>query len=190
MHPTRSRLPWRLLAAMLLMTAASVAFADDWPQWLGPKRDGVWREDGILAKFPAGGPKVLWRAEVGGGFSGPAVAEGRVVILDRQGEVLAKGKEAPPKAGLKGKERVVGFDAATGKQLWAYEYDCDYRINYTSGPRATAVIDAGKVYGLGAMGDVTCLDAAKGTLHWQAKLTELSKTKPPVWGYAAHPLVD
>ena len=192
MHQIDQRLPgsWRLLGALLVTTLMQSARADDWPQWLGPKRDGVWREAGILAKFPAGGPKVLWRAEIGGGFSGPAVADGRVVVMDRQGERLAKGKEAPPKGGLKGKERIVCLEAGSGKPRWTHEYDCDYRILYTSGPRTTAVIAAGKVYGLGAMGDVTCLDAATGKVHWQTKLTELCKTKPPLWGYAAHPLVD
>jgi len=180
----------QLSAATMLMTLAAAACADDWPQWLGPKRDGVWRENGIIAKFPEGGPKVLWRAEVGGGFSGPAVAAGRVVVMDRQGEKLGKGKEAPPKGGLKGKERIVCFDAASGKPLWSHAYDCDYRILYTSGPRNTVAIDAGKVYAIGAMGDVTCLDAAKGMVHWQKSLTELGKTKAPLWGYASHPLVD
>src|SRR5437868_9137209 len=94
-------------ATLCLIGLTAIARADDWPQWLGPKRDGVWREAGILTKFPEGGPKVLWRAEIGGGFSGPAVAEGRVFVMDRQGDKLAKGKEAPDKAGLKGKERIV-----------------------------------------------------------------------------------
>src|SRR5688572_10785058 len=58
--------------------------ADDWPQWLGPKRDGVWREGGLVDKFPAGGPVVRWRAEIGPGYTGPAVAGGRVYVMDRQ----------------------------------------------------------------------------------------------------------
>src|SRR5262249_7313834 len=61
-----------LLAALLLFSVAGPAGADDWPQWLGPQRDGVWRETGILEKFPKGGPKVRWRQEIGGGYAGPA----------------------------------------------------------------------------------------------------------------------
>ena len=61
----------------------SQARADDWPQWLGPKRDGVWRETGIVEKFPPGGPKVRWRYPIGEGYSGPAVANGRVFVSDR-----------------------------------------------------------------------------------------------------------
>ena len=99
------------IAVLLTLTGAAkpMAHADDWPQWLGPRRDGVWRETGLVARFPADGPKVLWRAEVGGGFTGPAVAGGRVYVMDRQGDPLAKGQEAPAKDGLKGKERVLCF---------------------------------------------------------------------------------
>src|SRR5690349_702561 len=74
-----------LACTLLIGTAAR---ADDWPQWLGPKRDGVWRETGILDKFPEGGPKVLWRAPIAAGYAGPAVAQGRVYVTDR---VLAAG---------------------------------------------------------------------------------------------------
>src|SRR5215472_15830296 len=66
--------------------------ADDWPQWLGPNRDSVWRETGILEKFPSNGPKVLWRAPIGGGYAGPSVAKGRVYVTDRQ---LAQGSANP-----------------------------------------------------------------------------------------------
>jgi outer membrane protein assembly factor BamB len=166
------------------------ARADNWPQWMGPKRDGVWRETGILVKFPAEGPKVLWRAELGGGFSGPAVVDGRVYVMDRQGETLAKGKESAGKAGLKGKERVLCFDATSGKQLWAHEYDCHYRVLYTSGPRNTPIVEGGKVYTVGAMGDVFCLEAAQGKVVWHKRLTEMCKTDPPLWGYSASPLLD
>ncbi len=159
----------RLLLVLLFVAAAfflPAAHADDWPQWQGPRRDGVWRETGILAKFPKEGPKVLWRSPIGSGFSGPAVAGGRVFVMDRQGEMVAKGKEAPPKGGLKGKERVLCYDAETGKPLWTHAYDCDYRILYTSGPRITPAVDGDRVYTIGAMGNVCCLDTAKGTVHW------------------------
>src|ERR1019366_904561 len=76
----------RATALFLGMSCAPIAaHADDWPQWLGPQRDGVWRETGILRKFPAGGPKVRWRTPVGEGYSGPSVAKGKVYITDRVG---------------------------------------------------------------------------------------------------------
>src|SRR5947199_443928 len=90
-------------ACQLLVAAAS---ADDWPQWLGPKRDGVWRETGVVDKFPAGGPKVLWRKPVGAGYTGPAVTGGKVFLMDR---VTPNGKASP-----KGSERVLCLDEKTG----------------------------------------------------------------------------
>ena len=73
--------------------------ADDWPQWLGPARDSVWRETGIVSSFPAGGPPVVWRTPISSGYSGPAVAQGRVYVLDHQ---FAKGTEKPTDAFARG----------------------------------------------------------------------------------------
>src|ERR1043165_9989864 len=102
-------------AVLVVPTAAS---ADDWPQWMGPKRDNVWRETGIVEKFPQGGPKVLWRSPVNGGYAGPAVADGKVFVTDR---VLAKGAANPKdpfytKKKVESKERVLCLDAKTGKE--------------------------------------------------------------------------
>src|SRR5207302_7916467 len=96
-----------------LLAAALPARADDWPQWAGPRRDGVWRETGIVEKFPAGGPPVKWRVPVGAGYTGPAVAGGKVYLTDRPaGEQPAPGKEASlPKGSLPGRERVLCLDA-------------------------------------------------------------------------------
>jgi outer membrane protein assembly factor BamB len=184
------RTTWRTAPLGILLLCSVAAPADDWPQWMGPKRDGIWREDGILDKFPPGGPKRLWATPIGGGFSGPAVASGRVYVMDRQGEKLPKGKEAPMKGGLAGKERVLCLDDADGKILWKHEYDCPYRVYYPSGPRTTPTVHQGKVYTLGAMGNLLCLDAEKGTVHWNKDLLQEYETKPPLWGYANHLLVD
>src|SRR5438876_9764157 len=81
----------KLLIAAFLFVVADRGRADDWPQWHGPRRDGVWRETGIVSKFPNGGPPVVWQADVGGGFAGPAVAQGRVFLMDRRGDKLPKG---------------------------------------------------------------------------------------------------
>src|SRR5271169_4292171 len=97
MHPT-FRISGTLLSGCLILAGA--ARADDWPQWLGPKRDSVWRETGIIEKFPANGPPVLWRTSVGGGYSGPVVAGGRVYLTDRQ---LAEGASNPADPFAKGK---------------------------------------------------------------------------------------
>src|SRR5437773_1365396 len=90
--------------ALALTLAATAARADDWPQWLGPQRDGVWREAGIVAKFPEGGPKVRWKTPIGEGYSGPAVANGKVYVTDR---VRAKGVKNPDNA-FDRKTRVAG----------------------------------------------------------------------------------
>src|SRR5215470_3436703 len=110
---------WRgaALAALLLLPAAR---GDDWPQWMGPRRDDDWRETGILDKFPAGGPEVLWRAKVAGGYSGPAVADGLVYVMDflTDADVRKASQPFRPKAPLAGKERVLCLDARTGKEVW------------------------------------------------------------------------
>jgi outer membrane protein assembly factor BamB len=173
------------------LLAAGVARAEDWPQWLGPERDGVWRETGIVERFPAGGPKVAWRAPVGGGYSGPAVSGGKVYVTDR---VLAPGASNPDdpfrKAATAGQERVLCLDEQTGKLLWQHAHDCVYRISYPCGPRATPVVHGGKVYTLGAMGDLHCLDANSGNVVWSTNFPRDFKAPVPVWGFAAHPLVE
>jgi outer membrane protein assembly factor BamB len=166
-------------------------FGADWPQWLGEDREGVWRETGLLERFPAGGPKILWRAPLGPGNSGPAVARGRVYVMDRQPALGGDGKPASAKTGLSpGKERVVCLAAADGRPVWEYSYDCLYSIAYRSGPRVTPLVHKGRVYTLGAMGDLYCLDAAAGRARWHKNLAKAYNTAPPLWGWAASPLVD
>src|SRR5437588_2541637 len=98
-------------AAAALLLAAAAACGDDWPQWLGPRRDSVWRETGILDRFPQGGPKVLWRASVAGGYAGPAVADGRVYVHDFLTSDNVRVDNPNGRAKLTGKERVLCFDA-------------------------------------------------------------------------------
>lgn len=121
---------WLILA---LPTAAA-----DWPQWLGPQRDGVWRETGIMESFPAGGPPLRWKTPIGSGYSGPAVAAGRVFVMDRikveadpTKAKLLNQADSPINANferrlLPGTERVVCLDESDGKILWTHEYDCPY----------------------------------------------------------------
>jgi outer membrane protein assembly factor BamB len=165
------------------------ARADDWPQWLGPRRDGVWREKGLLEQFPKGGPKVVWRVKVEGGYSGPAVAGDRVFVTDYVTSGDRTGNPAQ-RSELKGKERVLCFRARDGKFLWKHEYPCAYKISYPAGPRCTPTVHAGKVYTLGAMGDLYCLDAVKGKVLWSKDFKKKYKTTAPIWGFAGHPLVD
>jgi outer membrane protein assembly factor BamB len=167
------------------------ARADDWPQWLGPQRDAVWRETGIVEKFPADGLKYRWRVPIGGGYAGPAVAKGRVYVLDRQ---LASGASNPTnpfaRGAIPGSERVLCLNEADGKILWKHEYDCAYTVSYGSGPRCTPTVHDGKVYTLGAEGNLVCLDAEKGGVVWSRDFKKDFNLKTPLWGFAGHPLVD
>jgi outer membrane protein assembly factor BamB len=179
----------RWLAVVAFLGFAAPLFADDWPQWLGPKRDGVWRETGILAKFPADGPKVRWRMPIGAGYSGPSVADGRVYVTDRIKAAKADDPKAK-KAKLPGIERVLCFNEADGKELWKKEYAAEYRIAYASGPRCSPLVAGGKVYTLGAMGHLYCFDGKTGDIHWSKDLLKEYKVKLGQWGFAGHPLLD
>jgi len=167
----------------------AVAVADEWPQWMGPKRDNVWREEGILDKFPAGGPKVLWRAPVAGGYAGVAVAEGKVFVTDfvPGGELPGDNFERKTAAGT---ERVLCLDEATGKELWKHEIPVTYTISYPAGPRCTPTVDGDRVYTLGAEGNLLCLSVTDGRVIWAKDLKKDYDTKAALWGWAGHPLVD
>ena len=179
----------RPLAALAVAVFAPLAAADDWPQWMGPNRNGVWKEAGVLEKFPAGGPKKLWSAPVAGGYSGPAVADGKVYVFDY---LKAAGDAAnnPAKRGeLTGQERLHCLDAKDGHELWAFAYNCKYHVSYPAGPRCTPNINDGKVYILGAMGQLHCLDAATGKPVWSKDFTADYKAETPIWGFAGHPII-
>ncbi|MFI4874095.1 MAG: PQQ-binding-like beta-propeller repeat protein [Blastopirellula sp. JB062] len=180
----------RSVSLLLLLTFAAPMLAADWPQWLGPQRDSVWREEGIATKFPASGAKIKWRVPVSYGYSGPAVAEGRVFLTDfvkKSGEIT--NNPGGPDS-LSGIERVHCFDAKTGEPVWNHEYPRDYRISYGAGPRATPTVDGDKVYTLGAEGDLICFRAKDGKIIWQKQLKEEYKCEAPFWGYSAAPLID
>ena len=185
MHPIRT------LAFFLIGLSAARLHADDWPLWLGPNHDAIWRETGIIEKFPAGGPPVLWRSSIGAGYAGPSVAAGRVYIADRQ---LAPGVSNPADPFQRGKipgvERVLCLDEKDGKTLWKYEYDCPYSVSYPAGPRVAPQISGGKVYTLGAEGNLLCLDAKDGKLLWSHDFKKDCPVQTPMWGFAGHPLID
>ena len=164
-----------ILALGLLVVSVE---ADDWPQWRGPLRDGVWRETGIVQKFDRSQLDIVWRAEVGGGYSGPTVADGRVYVTDR----LTKPNQV---------ERVHCFDQKTGSKIWTHEYGCKYRnVSYETGPRASVTVDEGRAYALGTMGHLFCFDAATGDVLWKKDLEKRYKINMPIWGLSAAPLIE
>src|SRR5215210_2715975 len=137
-----------------------MARAEDWPQWLGARRDGIWREQGTPDALSEDAVKVRWRAPVAGGYAGPAVADGRVFVTDfvpapKQPKPDTTGQKPTGKVGV---ERVICLNEADGEKLWTHEYPCTYGIDYGSGPRATPTVDGDVVYTLGAEGHLFCLD--------------------------------
>jgi outer membrane protein assembly factor BamB len=178
-HMTRIAKLRRIACLLLLIPTiiSSSVRCEDWPQWGGPQRDCVWHEDGIVDVLPTSDllPR-LWSAEVGEGYSGPAVADNRVFLTDR----IADGEQ----------ERLLCFDADTGKQLWKHEYFARYTVSYPEGPRATPVVDGDRVYFLGAQGHMFCMNVHDGKTIWQKYFPDDFGTELPIWGIAASPLVD
>jgi outer membrane protein assembly factor BamB len=153
--------------------------AEDWPQWRGPNRDGVWNETGIMESFPPAGLKIAWRARVGPGYSSPVVAQGRVYVTDSQ--------VFRPKA----RERVLCFDAKTGQNLWTHSYEADYADwafdpKNPFGPRPTPIVSGSRVFTLGARGRLCCLNAPSGKVIWEKDLENKSKDS----AFTPSPLIE
>jgi outer membrane protein assembly factor BamB len=178
------------LTTAVVLSFAAGAVAEDWPQWMGTHRDGRWNEEGILREFPTGGPKFAWKVPVGLGYSGPAVADGKVFLTDylrKTGEVK---NDPGTRNVLDGQERVRCFDATSGKLVWEHAYDAPYSISYPSGPRCTPTVDGDRVYALGAEGKLTCLKAADGKVLWSKDFQKDYGVTTPIWGFSGHSLVD
>lgn len=176
MDLNRSSATLLTVSVLLVFTTADIK-ADDWPQWGGEKRDCVWHETGIVDKFATTDllPRV-WSVSVGEGYSGPAVANGRVYLTDRIAD--------------EGLERILCVDAESGKELWKHSHPVRYTVSYPAGPRTTPVIHDGLCYTIGAEGHMFCFDAADGTIRWSKEFQKDFGTKLPTWGMAASPLVD
>lgn len=178
----------KFLPALLVFCFPLMGHTADWPQYMGPQRDDVWHEEGLAVSFPEGGPKVLWEAECGGGYAGPAVAGGRVFLPDRlPAESGAPAPENP--LALPGTERLLCLDSITGKVLWEYRRNTPCLVSYPAGPRATPVVHDGLVYFLGIHGRLACLEAATGKVVWERHFEKDFQCEAPVWGFAGHPVV-
>src|SRR5262245_10621085 len=150
-----------LAGQILAESHFAVVHADDWPQWRGRNRDGDWRETGIVDSIPAAGLPIRWRARVLNGWSGPAVASGRVYVTDHN-------YKSDPEV-----ERVVCISENTGELLWLFEYPCPYGdMEYGNGPRATPTVHDKMVYTLGTKGHLVCLNAESGELVWKKDLAQ------------------
>ncbi len=165
-----------LLASMPLLLLAAAAAAQDWPQLLGPDRTGVYRGPALAETWGAQGPRVVWRKRVGQGFSGPVVAQGRVILFHRVGN----------------EEVVEALDPQTGATTWRYGYPTAYRddFGFDEGPRAVPVVAAGSVYTFGAEGQLHAIDLAKGTRVWSVDAMRLFNVRKGFFGAAGSPLVE
>ncbi|MDZ4289655.1 MAG: PQQ-binding-like beta-propeller repeat protein [Prosthecobacter sp.] len=154
-----------LTLSVVSWTAPSPLHAEDWPQWRGMNRDGIWNETGLLSTLPATGLPILWRAPIGPGWSSPVIVSGRVYVTD----VEVKMPESF--------ERARCFDEYTGKVLWTHLSPRIYpeavlKPGQENGPTGTPIVQDGKLYSLNPYADVYCLDAVTGALIWQRELAK------------------
>ncbi|QNN20843.1 PQQ-binding-like beta-propeller repeat protein [Planctomycetales bacterium ZRK34] len=157
---------------VMLLVFTGVGFAGEWPQFLGPNRDAVSTEK-VAAKWPAGGPKVKWSIDVGPGFGGAAIRDGKVFILDRvmdEADVL----------------RVL--DLNTGKELWSYRYDAKGRLSHY-GSRSVPTVDDEAVYTVGGFGNLYCISRKTHQPLWHVNLAEQYPRGDLKWGFAQSPLL-
>ena len=184
----------RLLAvcSLLLLTSSSNAQQSDWPQWRGINSTGFFEPGADLStKWPEDGLEPKWSVNVGPGYSGISVVGDLVFTMDRIADQVSEEEQNKnPDALLDGVERILCFDRNSGKLVWHHDYRSNYKgLDYNKGPRTTPTIHAGRLYALGAMGHLHCLDARTGTQIWARDLIKDSGAKLPTWGFAASPLV-
>jgi outer membrane protein assembly factor BamB len=168
---------------LVFLATAAVIRAEDWPEFRGKGRLGVWNETGVLQKFPQEGLKILWRTPVGMGYAGPSVANGRVFLVDFK-----------ERKRLQGIERAIALDEKTGKILWTQEWPVNYGgISYAFGPRATPTVDGDRVYFAGADGKLLALRAATGEILWRKDYVADFGARPMTWawnwGFSSSPIV-
>ncbi len=176
LNPAR-RVIRSLILSCLLMFCLTFVMAQDWPDWRGANRDGVWNDPDVIQEFAGEQILIKWRVEIGPGYSGPTVSNGRVYVTDRQ--------EEPDQM-----ERVLCFDEQTGAEIWSFSYDCEYiGIGYPAGPRASVIIEDSRAYSLGSMGHLYCFDASSGNVLWKRDMNAEYKINIPTWGIAATPLI-
>ena len=162
-----------LSIVLLFLTSSGVAA--DWSQWLGPNRDGVSPETGLLKKWPDSGPAVLWRTPLGEGFSSIAIVRGAVYTM------FAEGKD----------EYAVCLDAATGEERWRVRTGSNFSDwQGGNGPRSTPIIDKERAFFLGAYGQLYALNVEDGEIVWSHHLQTEYISDPPHWGFSTSPLLE
>lgn len=161
---------------VLALVFQSVIFAQDWPQILGPTRNGIYTGPEIVPSFPRTGPPQLWIRNVGAGFAGPAVAGDRLILFHR----------------VNNRETVEAIEALTGKTIWTFDYATSYRddFGFDEGPRAVPVIAGGRVFTHGADGWLHGTDFATGKMLWGIDTRKVFDAPKGYFGVASSPVVD
>ena len=154
--------------------AAQPAVAKNyWTNFRGPKRDGNYDEVPISTSWPANGPTALWKQPVGVGYASFAIAEGRAYTIEQR----------------RGEEVVVAYDVATGRELWKQAWNAEFSDSTGDGPRSTPTWDQGRLYALGATGELRCLDANSGAVIWGKNILTENQASNLQWAQAASPLI-
>ncbi len=161
---------------VVLMAAGASLMAQDWPQFLGPQRNGQYDGPALARRWPGGVPPELWRRSVGAGFAGPVVADARLVLFHRVG----------------GEEVLEAFDAATGEPIWRYAYATTYRddFGFDEGPRSSPVVADGRVFTFGAQGQLHAVDLESGNGLWSVDTRARFRFRKAFFGAAGSPLVE
>ncbi len=167
--------PLQLALATALAAGVSVA-AGDWPQFLGPTRDGIYTGPALAENWGGAGPRVVWKKTVGQGLSGPVVSGGRVILFHRQDN----------------REIVEAMEPSTGKTIWRYGYPTTYRddFGFDEGPRAVPVIAGGIVYTFGAEGQLHAVSLDAGRRVWSLDAARRFEVPKGFFGAAGSPLVE
>ena len=168
--------PSRVLAVLIILTACLSARADDWPQFLGPKRNGVSTETDLNLRWTKTGPPLLWSKKIGEGYSGPVIAGDRLILFHRVGD----------------EEVVECLDAASGKGHWRHAYATQYedQLGKGNGPRATPTIAGKYVITIGAEGTLCCLELESGKRVWSRSVNKDYNVPESFFGVGSSPLVE
>lgn len=162
-----------VLGAAAMMLACGAVSAADWAGFMGPNGTGTVKNAGVARAWPAGGPKVLWTVETGPGFGGPAIAGGKVYMLDR-----VRGRQ----------DRLRVFDLKTGKEDWSYSYAARGRVSHP-GSRSTPFVDGEFVYTVGTFGHMHCINIKTHKVVWSTDISQAFGARRGGWGFAQSPLV-
>jgi outer membrane protein assembly factor BamB len=165
-----------LFTGVLLGTIlATNAWSEDWPRWRGPNVNGISTETGWLTTWPANGPKRVWEAKVGIGYSTVSVSKGRLFTMGNTDD----------------QDTVYCLDALTGKELWKHTYACKQKDpNGYHGTRGTPTVDGNRIYTVSREGHLFCLDFDGGKVIWSKNYVTDFGAKIPTWGFAISPLVE